>query len=332
MERILITGGAGFAGHHLVEHLLKNTDWDIVIIDKLTYASTGFDRLRDIKAYNDKRVHTFAAAIDNPIDSYLEKEMGQFDYIVHMAAETHVDRSISDPLPFIQSNILGTYYVLEFARRQKNLKKMIQFSTDEVYGPAPEGVAYKEWDRLNAANPYAASKAGAEQLALAWANTYKVPILITNTMNIYGERQHPEKFIPLVIRKVLSGEPVFIHGTPDRKKAGSRFYIHARNVASAVLFLLNKEDISLRDKWHIVGEKEIDNLSLAQFIANVLGKRLIYEIVDFHSCRPGHDLRYALDGSKLSEAGWKHPLNFETSLTRTIKWIIDPVNSKWLDF
>ena len=329
MKRILVTGGAGFVGHHFVEHLLKHTDWQIVVIDRLNYASSGFDRLRDIDAFDDKRVFIFAAPVDRPIAEGLEQEIGQVDYIVHLAAESHVDNSISDPLPFVQSNVFGTFYVLEFARRQKHLEKMIVFSTDEVYGPAPGGKMYTELDRHSPANPYAATKSAAEMLGLAWANTYKLPVITTNTMNVYGERQHPEKFIPKVVKSVLTGELVPIHGTPDRRCAGSRFYIHARNVADAVVFLLGIPTPS-REAWNIVGEREIDNLTLAQTIADVLGGALLYEIVDFHSQRPGHDLRYALDGTKMRLAGWQPPVNFEESLRRTVEWMVAPEHDKWL--
>jgi dTDP-glucose 4,6-dehydratase len=227
------------------------------------------------------------------------------------------------------SNVLGTMHLLNYIRRLKGLKKFVLFSTDEVFGPAPEGVAFKEWDRYNCTNPYAASKAGAEQLALAYANTFKLPIIITHTMNAFGERQHPEKFIPSVIRKVLAGNIVSIHSDPTRTRAGSRYYIHCRNIADAMLFLL-KKDIPDREIFNIVGEREVDNLALAQFIAKVLGKPLKYEMVDFHSQRPGHDLRYALDGNRMKELGWKLPLNFEDSLTKTIQWYMNVGCKKWL--
>jgi dTDP-glucose 4,6-dehydratase len=152
-------------------------------------------------------------------------------------------------------------------------------------------------------------------------------------MNLYGERQHPEKFVPKIIKKVLSGELLEIHGTPDRTQSGSRFYIHCRNMADAILFLLNnvKSDGVIRDKFNIVGEKEVSNLTLAQTIADYLGKPLNYEIVDFHSSRPGHDLRYALNGTKLASLGWRPPLSFEESLLKTVKWVVAPENAKWLN-
>ncbi len=325
--KILLTGRARFIGHHFVEHLLKNTDWEILILDRLNYASNGLERLRDINVFDEKRVFVFTADFTKPIEEGLQQEIGQVDYIVHMGAETHVDNSTLDPRKFVYANVVGTLEVLEFARRQQNLKKFIYFSTDEVFGPAPEGAAYKEWDRYNSGNPYAATKAGGEELCLAYANTYNLPITITHTMNVFGERQHPEKFIPKIIRLVLAGEPVTIHANKDKTKAGSRFWIHARNVAAAMVFLLNHQT-KHGDKYNIVGEKEVDNLVMARQIAHILGKELYYEMVDFHSSRPGHDLRYALDGQKMKDLGWEIPMSFENSLTKTVQWTIS--NPKWL--
>jgi dTDP-glucose 4,6-dehydratase len=328
MERVLITGGAGFAGHHVVEHILKNTDWEVAIVDRLNYAANGFDRLRDIEAFDDKRVMVLTADFSQPISEGVVYEIGQVDYIIHMGAETHVDNSIENPFPFVISNVVGTLCMLQFAQKQKKLKQFIYFSTDEVFGPAPDDKLYKEWDRYDSRNPYAASKAGGEELALSFANTYGIPVLVTHTMNLFGERQHPEKFIPKVIRSVRDGEMVTIHSDPTRTRAGSRFYIHCRNMADALLFLIGKGQIT-RDKVNIRGEREVDNLALAQFIANVVGKPLKYEMVDFHSSRPGHDLRYALDGSKLAEMGWHHPLDFEASLEKTVRWML--AHPKWLE-
>ncbi|MBI4224880.1 MAG: NAD-dependent epimerase/dehydratase family protein [Candidatus Sungbacteria bacterium] len=327
--KILLTGGAGFIGHHFVEHVLKNTDWDIFILDRLNYASNGLERLRDIRVFDEKRVFVFTADFTKPIEEGLQQEIGQVDYLIHMGAETHVDNSISDPRKFVYANVVGTLEVLEFARRQKNLKKFIYFSTDEVFGPAPEGVAYKEWDRYNSGNPYAATKAGGEELCLSYANTYNLPVIITHTMNVFGERQHPEKFIPKVVNQVLAGKTVTIHANKEKTKAGSRFWIHARNVAGALLFLLSHETKN-GDKYNIVGEKEVDNLALAQLIAAVLNKELKYEMTDFHSSRPGHDLRYALDGKKMRDMGWTIPRSFESSLESTIRWMIHPDNARWL--
>jgi dTDP-glucose 4,6-dehydratase len=326
MKRWLVTGGCGFIGHHFIEHRIKqNLVDEIVVLDKLTYASNGFDRLRDISVFDNKRIKIFTHDFENPINENLAREMGQIDYIVHMAAETHVDNSIKLAEPFVRTNVLGTMNMLEYARTYKP-SMFLYFSTDEVFGPAPKGIYYGEWDRYNSANPYSASKAGGEELCLAYANSYKIPMVITHTMNVYGERQHKEKFIPLVIRKSLLGEKVTIHADKSLTQAGSRFYIHARNVANAIDFVLDHVDHT--DKFNIVGEKEVDNLALAKFIAEIVGKKLKYEMVDFHSSRPGHDLRYALSGEKLKGFGWEPPITFEDSLAKTIQWYL--ANKKWL--
>lgn len=324
--KILITGAAGFIGHHVVEHIYKTTDWDIICLDKLTYASNGYNRLRDLGYLDSIRLKTFATDFTNPISPGVAQEVGDVDYVLHLGAETHVDNSITNPQAFVLSNVVGTMHMLELCKTLKNVKKIFYFSTDEVFGPAPEGVAYKEWDRYNSTNPYSASKAGGEQLALAYRNTHKLPITITRTMNCFGERQHPEKFVPMIIKKVLAGESVTIHSNKEKTKAGSRFYIHCRNVASALTFLMDDQrDLGV---YHIVGEKEVDNLQMAICIAAYLGKELHYEMVDFHSSRPGHDLRYALDGGLMKSIGWEPPKTFEDSLQKTIQWYVD--NPKWL--
>jgi dTDP-glucose 4,6-dehydratase len=205
---------------------------------------------------------------------------------------------------------------------------MIYFSTDEVFGPAPVGVNYKEWDRYKSSNPYAASKAGGEELCIAFHNTYNVPVLVTHTMNVFGERQHMEKFIPKVIRCLLLGETVVIHSDKTKSIPGSRFWIHARNVAAAVWFLMKKGEPG--DKYNIVGEEEVNNLQMALDISYHVQKKLKYEMVDFHSSRPGHDLRYALDGTKLKEMGFSYPKSFEESLGKTVRWTLE--NPKWLGF
>jgi len=304
------------------------------VLDRLNYASKGFDRLRDIQAYDDKRVHRLTHNFTLPLEDGVAYEIGQVEYILHLGAETHVEKSISDPRPFVYSNVIGTMEMLEFARKQDNLKAFVYFSTDEIFGPAAIPVpkakvytegsyswpheSYQEWDRYNSTNPYSATKAGGEELCLAWANTYKLPVIITHCMNVFGERQNAEKFIPNTIRKVLAGEKVLIHSNPDKTKAGSRFWIHARNVAAAVSFILEKGQ--LRDKYNIVGEMEVDNLAMAELIADHFYKSLDYEMLDFHSSRPGHDLRYALDGSKMEGMGWKLPVDFYDSLDKTMNW------------
>lgn len=334
--RVLITGGAGFIGHHIIEHILKNTDWDIVSLDRLGI-SGNYNRLSDVDVWPHlgHRVKLVHHDLRSPVNYFVGQQIGNVDYILHLGASTHVDRSIEDPMSFVLDNVVATTNILQFARVvQDNLKAFLYFSTDEVFGPAPKGIAYKEWDRYNSGNPYAAAKAGGEELALAFANTYQFPVIITHTMNVFGERQHPEKFIPMTIQKLLAGKEITIHANKDRSKAGSRMWIHARNVATGLLFLLDKFESGEimadghADKFNIVGEREVDNLEMANFIANVVGKPLSYKMVDFHSSRPGHDLRYALDGQKMKSLGWELPIDFEESLRHTVEWYIK--NPKWL--
>lgn len=327
-KTIVVTGGAGFIASHFVEHVLRNTDWQIVVLDKLTYASNGFGRLKSANAIGNPRVQIYTVDLTRQMGECLEQAIGPVNYIVHMAAETHVDNSIKDPCPFVETNVLSTMQVLEYARRQPALEKMIYFSTDEVFGPAPANQNYHEWARYHSTNPYSASKAAGEELCLAWANTYKVPVMISHMMNAFGEMQHPEKFVPKVVNAVLSGSAIPIHSSPDGV-SGSRFYIHCRNAAAATLFLLQNGAVG--DKYNIVGEREVSNLELAQLISGLLGKPLYYEMVDFHSCRPGHDLRYALDGRKMQKMGWVIPKKFEDSLEKTIQWMMRPENIHWLN-
>ena len=327
-KRILCTGGCGFIGSHFVEHVLRNTDWEIVVWDKLTYAANGMDRLRDIEAFDDGRVHVLTCDFSEPLSPGVLQETGEVQYVIHIGAETHVDRSIEDAEPFVRANVLGTMRVLDFARRQNNLRRFIQFVTDEVYGPAPDDVAYKEGDAYNPTNPYSATKAGAAELALAYRNTHRIPVVCVFPMNCFGERQHPEKFVPKIIRAVLNGETVPIHASADRKVAGSRYWIHARNVADAVLFLL-RETENRPPKCHIVGQSEIDNLTMAQRIAKLVGKPLYHRMVNFHESRPGHDLRYALCGDLLHDLGWRAPKPLDQSLDKTIRWTLE--HPAWLE-
>jgi dTDP-glucose 4,6-dehydratase len=337
--RILITGGAGFLGHHLVQHFLKTTEADIVVLDKLTYASAGLDRLRDIGAYADPRVRVIGCDLSQPIPEGVAREVGELDYVIHAAAETHVDNSIADPMPFLMSNVIGTHHLLwwlagKAAPIAKMPKRVFVVSTDEVYGPATwDSPGNTEIDPFRPANPYSAAKAGEEAVAMAYANTYKLPITIVNTMNLYGERQstpdRQEKFIPLVIRRVLLGEKIFIHADPTRTRSGTRFYLHCRNYASALAFLMRWDTSGpVPLKLHVSGEREISNLELAQTIADVIGKPLHSELVDFHSDRPGHDLRYALDDTGIRRMGWQPPVDIESSLRKTIGWYI--ANPRWL--
>ena len=245
-----------------------------------------------------------------------------------MAASSHVDRSIQDPLTFVYDNVVATCNILNFSRKQKKLELFIYFSTDEVFGPAPNNVKYKENDRYNSTNPYSATKAGGEELSVAFQNSYNMPIFITHTMNVFGERQHPEKFIPLCIKNIKEDKKVFIHSDSSKKIPGSRHYIHAADVADGTFFLIkNYEKLKIVEKdfggakcpkFNLVGPIEWSNLELASNIAKCINKKLNYELVDFHSSRPGHDLRYALDGDLLKKAGWTPKISIEERIKQVV--------------
>jgi len=195
MKKALITGGAGFIAHHMIGYLLNNTDWEIITLDRLDY-SGNLNRLHDLMLGFDpevrKRVRIVHHDLKAELNPLVRNEIGQVDYVLHLAAGSHVDRSIDYPMEFVMDNVVGTCNILEFARSQDNLERFIYFSTDEVFGPAPDGIKYKENDRYNSTNPYSASKAGGEELAVAYENTYGLPVYITHTMNVFGERQHPK--------------------------------------------------------------------------------------------------------------------------------------------
>ena len=333
--RILVTGGAGFIGHHLIDELMLNTDAEIVSLDRLDY-SGNLNRLHNVMQYrfDSHRVKIVHHDLKAEINPHVASHIGKVDVILHLAAGSHVDRSIDFPMEFAMDNTIGTINLLQFARTQ-NLQRLIYFSTDEVFGPAPHGIKYKEQDRYNSTNPYSASKAAGEEFAVAFENTYGLPIYITHTMNVFGERQSPEKFIPMCIRRVRDGDKITIHADPTKTKAGSRHYIHARDVASAMLFLLDQPTVKMMDyggakcpKFNIVGKEEWDNLKLATAIADIQGKPLHYEMVDFHSSRPGHDLRYALDGDFMKSLGWIPKFDVMERLSQTVEWSLK--NEEWL--
>lgn len=344
IKRCLITGACGFIGHHIVDLFLKETDWEIISLDRLDY-SGNLNRLNEVVSTYpkdvQKRVKVVFHDLKAPISEITKNIIGPVDIILHLAASSHVDRSISHPMEFVMDNTVGTVNVLDYARTLKNLERMIYFSTDEIFGVAPPGVSYKERDRYNSTNPYSASKAAGEEFCVAYENTYKLPIFITHTMNVFGQRQHPEKYIPMCIRKVRDGEKISIHADSTRTQAGSRFYIHGADVADAMYFLLHLSPEQLKTaytpdygdakcpKFNVVGKEEIDNLTLAQYIADAQNKPLNYEMVDFHSSRPGHDLRYALSGDYMRSLGWEPKYTLKERIKEVVDWSLS--NPEWIN-
>ena len=342
-QKVLITGIGGFVAHHTLIHLLKNTDWDFVVTDSFRHVGISA-RLRAVFSELTEERHRVKLVIHDlvaPIDAITAREMGDVNVILNLASQSHVDRSISDPRPFVENNVMIALTMLDYARTLENLECFIQISTDEVYGPAAVGVFHKEWESLVPSNAYSASKMCQEGIATAYWRSYDIPMIITNTMNIIGERQNVEKFIPKAINCLLQGKLVPIHAKMINGNwdAGSRYYLHARNQADALLFIINNvgstphrysDGLSRPEKFNVIGEVEISNDKLIELIADILDIKdtEIMEYTNVENIRPGHDLRYALDGSKLRGMGWKQPVTFQESLRKTVLWTRE--NSDWL--
>ena len=258
------------------------------------------------------------------------------DFIIAAASESHVDRSIADPVPFVRNNVDVALNTLELARRLKP-RAVVLVSTDEVYGP---GEDFAEWSAILPSSPYAASKAAQEAIAFSYWRTFGVPVIIVNCMNLAAERQDPEKYLPSLIRNISQGREVLVHGTEGN--IGTRYYLHARNLADGILFLLNGRPPAAfpanarpgapragrPDRYNIVGPDRISNLELAQMVAAIIGKPLRYKLTDFHSARPGHDPHYGLSGVKMDVLGWKPPVPFAESLEKTVRWTLE--HEEWL--
>lgn len=342
--KILLTGAAGFVGSHVLRHLLATTDAGIVcpvsfrhkgLPARIASAVHGLDWQQRVDI-----VHWDMRA---PADPLTLRTFEGCDVIMNVASESHVDRSIEDPVGFTTNNVALMLNILEVARKIQP-RLVLQMSTDEVYGPAYGTHRHKEWEAVVPSNPYSGSKAAQEAIATAYWRTYGVPLIITNTMNIIGETQDPEKFVPMVIRNLRDQQHITVHTSPDGTP-GSRFYLHARNLADAWLFLTQRTEevpdvismysggASRPNRFHIVGEREVDNVAMVHQVAAAMGMeqdaadRLIVP-VSFHASRPGHDLRYALDGTWLASIGWKPPVSLEESLERTVKWTLE--RPEWL--
>jgi len=334
-KTVLITGAGGFCGHHFVDHFLVNTDWDIIGVDSWRHKGVS-ERLTDSEHYqlHKDRVTILTHDLNSPFSDVFIDRLGHVDYIVNLASLSHVDTSIVDPVPFVQNNVNVVLHMLELARKIKP-EKFIQFSTDEIYGPMYDGVPHPEWDVVVPSNPYSASKAAQESIAISYWRSYGVPLIITNMMNIIGERQDGEKFLPRIVNSVLNEEVLTIHA--DNDVPGSRFYLHVRNAADAIMFILRNVDAvlypesRLPERFNLVGKTELDNLSFARMVAEILGKELKFEFMDVRFGRPGHDLRYGLDGSKLESLGYEYPVEFDESLKSTVAWMNKPENRKFIE-
>jgi dTDP-glucose 4,6-dehydratase len=348
-KRLLLTGIGGFIGAHCLDYFLDHTDWEIVGIDSFRHKGTcsRVEAVRKQNALFDSRVKVYRHDLIVPIDRALENQLlarqldargniveKPIDYIINMASDSAVERSTVDPTYCVRNNVELALTMLEFARRNP-VKKFLQISTDECYGDVgPDDPPHKEWSTILPSNPYAASKAAMEAVAISYWRTYDLPIVITSCMNIIGEWQDPEKFLPKIIQFVAQDKVMPIYGDGPTS-IGSRVYLHAGNKADALIYILEKlplakysEGAKRPDRYNICGDAELNNLELAKMVAEVMGKELKYELIPSESARPGYDRRYALDGSKLSGLGWKMPMSFRESLERVVNHTLK--NEEWL--
>lgn len=345
MTRVLLTGAGGFAGSHALEHLMENTGWNVIATDSFRHRGKT-DRIAQVlqgHAHWLPRVKVITHDLAAPFSEQTVGSLGKIDYIIAMASESHVERSIEDPVPFVRNNVNVALTTLELAREIKP-RAFVLISTDEVYGPEADPQGHPEWDAILPSNPYSASKAAQEALAISYWRTYGVPVIIVNCMNMIGERQDAEKFLPMLIKRIARGEQITIHAS-SKGVIGTRHYLHARNLADGILFLLEnkppmmfpahiREDDTRSprsgypSRWNVVGPDRISNLELAEMVAQAVGRHLDYKLVDAHSYRPGHDLHYGLDPAKLTAAGWTPPVPFRESLERTVRWSL--ARPEWL--
>ena len=334
-KRVLLTGVGGSIAPHLVAHIFHNTDWEIVGTDSFRHKG-WHDRVKGmLDRHPDwaKRLTVVTHDLSAPFSPMTKKRIGHIDIIISMAALSDVQASIENPVDFIKTNTDIAVNLLEYAREIKP-EVFLQISTDEVYGASGRDQRHKEWSAIIPSNPYAASKACQEAIAISYWRTYGVPVVITNTMNNFGEMQQGSKYPAMLQKWIANGDTVTIHGSEDGD-IGTRYYIHSRNHSDALLFILQNcppamysQGADRPDRYNVTGDKQVSNLELAELVAKHMGKELKYVIEDYHSTRPGHDRHYGLDGTKLRELGWKSPLSFEESLKNTIEWQAE--HPEWL--
>jgi len=332
--KLIVTGGAGFIGSAVIRYLINETDTTVLNVDKLTYAGN----LDSLVCVSDNPRYHFAQ-VDICDGMALQQTFAQFqpDAIMHLAAESHVDRSIDGPAEFIDTNIVGTYTLLETVRSYwQSLDSAAQarfrfhhVSTDEVYGSLGQTGLFTETTPYQPNSPYSASKAASDHLVRAWHHTYKLPVITTNCSNNYGPYQFPEKLIPLIILNALEGKPLPVYG----KGENVRDWLYVDDHAHALCLVL--EQGKLGETYNIGGHNEKTNLEVVQTVCHILDEILPTskhkphsQLITFVTDRPGHDLRYAIDASKIQQTlGWKQQETFETGLHKTVQWYLD--NREW---
>jgi dTDP-glucose 4,6-dehydratase len=332
-KTILITGGAGFIGSNLIQHLLL-TDKEVrlVNLDKMTYAGNAENLAGIEAAYSGRYRHVQGDIADQTLVERLFTEE-KFDTVIHLAAESHVDRSIENPLDFVRTNVLGTSVLLHAARQAWKKREDVRFhhvSTDEVYGSLGASGLFTENTPYDPSSPYSASKAGSDHLVRAWARTYKLPVTISNCSNNYGPYQFPEKLLPLMIMNALTDKPLPVYGDGGNIRDWLYVEDHCRAIDCIVRHSASGAT------YNVGGQNEWTNIDIVRLLCDVLmelrprGKGHYRELITFVKDRPGHDRRYAIDAAKIHrELGWKPQETFETGLRKTIQWYLD--HPQWIE-
>ncbi|WP_332695164.1 dTDP-glucose 4,6-dehydratase [Bosea sp. (in: a-proteobacteria)] len=334
MKRILVTGGAGFIGSAVVRHLIRQTPHQVLVVDKLTYAGNR-DNLEPVS--NDPRLSFLQADIGDA--ETMRKAFAEFrpEIVMHLAAESHVDRSIDGPAAFIQTNIVGSFVLLQEALRhyrslpaaEQAAFRFHQISTDEVFGSLGADGLFSETSPYQPNSPYSASKAASDHLARAWHHTYGLPVVLSNCSNNYGPYHFPEKLIPLMILNALEGKELPVYGTGSNV----RDWLHVEDHARALVLIAGNGRIG--ESYNVGGNAERSNLEVVEAICGLMdalapdtgiGPRA--KLIRFVADRPGHDLRYAIDASKIErELGWRPQESFESGLEKTVRWYLE--NRDW---